>query len=161
MIAKTKNLRTAIQEVVVPNCENYKFKILTTNTTGTEFIVLAEIGRDVGGRTNEFPHVAELIVGTSKMFDLVVKGVYWRLPAYSKPRYHIPDFDSTHSPPRPQSFHRARPAPSKVEVDFDREMNLFTNRKSSGNAQRNSLPSQEEKDRFSLALSGTQYGGLD
>ena len=58
----------------------YKFKVLSLDPTGQQFVVMIDLGREYGASTARLSEMENLIAQSAKArFELVVTAVYWRL----------------------------------------------------------------------------------
>jgi len=58
----------------------YKFKVLSLDQRGRQFLVMMDIARDYGGETVRLSEIEALIAQTAKSrFDILVTAVYWRI----------------------------------------------------------------------------------
>lgn len=58
----------------------YKFKVLSLDQRGRQFLVMMDIARDYGGETSRLSEIEALIAQTAKArFDILVTAVYWRI----------------------------------------------------------------------------------
>lgn len=58
---------------------SYKFKVLSLNTQGTQFMVMIDLAREYGGETVRLAEIEALMVQAAKArHDLEVTAVYWR-----------------------------------------------------------------------------------
>jgi hypothetical protein len=58
---------------------NYKFKVLSLDGRGRQFLVMVDLARDYGGETARLAEIEAAIAQTAKSrHDIVVTAVYWR-----------------------------------------------------------------------------------
>ncbi len=58
----------------------YKFKVLSLDQRGRQFLVMIDLGREYGGETARLSEIEALIAQTAKSrFDILVTAVYWRI----------------------------------------------------------------------------------
>lgn len=58
----------------------YKFKVLSLDQRGRQFLVMMDIAREYGGETIRLSEIEALIAQTAKSrFDILVTAVYWRI----------------------------------------------------------------------------------
>lgn len=58
----------------------YKFKVLSLDQRGRQFLVMMDIAREYGGETVRLSEIEALIAQTAKArFDILVTAVYWRI----------------------------------------------------------------------------------
>ena len=59
---------------------SYKFKVLSLDQRGRQFLVLMDLAREFGGETVRLSEIEALIAQTAKArYDIVVTAVYWRI----------------------------------------------------------------------------------
>ncbi len=59
---------------------SYKFKVLSLDQRGRQFLVMMDIAREYGGDTTRLSEIEALIAQTAKArYDIAVNAVYWRL----------------------------------------------------------------------------------
>jgi hypothetical protein len=79
---------------------NYKFKVLSLDARGRQFLVMVDLARDSGGDTARLAEIEVLIAQAAKSrHDIIVTAVYWRTNehvAVGDPRAH-----SANSAPMP------------------------------------------------------------
>ena len=91
---------------------SYKFKVLSLDQRGRQFLVMMDLAREYGGETVRLSEIEALIAQTAKSrYDILVTAVYWRINdhvAVGIPQRGVaPQGASLHPPP---SLSR-RPAP--------------------------------------------------
>nr|WP_272550210.1 hypothetical protein [Acidovorax sp. NCPPB 3576] len=58
----------------------YKFKVLSLDQRGRQFLVMMDLAREYGGETIRLSEIEALIAQTAKTrFDILVTAVYWRI----------------------------------------------------------------------------------
>ena len=58
----------------------YKFKVLSLDQRGRQFLVMMDLAREYGGETVRLSEIEALIAQTAKSrFDILVTAVYWRI----------------------------------------------------------------------------------
>ena len=58
---------------------SYKFKVLSLDARGRQFLVMVDLARDNGGETQRLAEIEALIAQAAKSrYDIVVTAVYWR-----------------------------------------------------------------------------------
>lgn len=92
---------------------SYKFKVLSLDQRGRQFLVMMDLAREYGGETVRLSEIEALIAQTAKSrYDILVTAVYWRINdhvAVGIPQRGVaPQGASLHPPP---SLSR-RPAPA-------------------------------------------------
>ena len=59
---------------------SYKFKVLSLDQRGSQFLVMMDLAREFGGDTTRLSEIEALIAQTAKSrFDIAVTAVYWRI----------------------------------------------------------------------------------
>ena len=59
---------------------SYKFKVLSLDQRGRQFLVMMDLAREYGGETVRLSEIEVLIAQTAKTrFDILVTSVYWRI----------------------------------------------------------------------------------
>lgn len=59
---------------------SYKFKVLSLDQRGRQFLVMMDLAREYGGETSRLSEIEALIAQTAKTrYDIVVTAVYWRI----------------------------------------------------------------------------------
>lgn len=59
---------------------SYKFKVLSLDQRGRQFLVMMDLAREYGGETTRLSEIEALIAQTAKTrYDIVVTAVYWRI----------------------------------------------------------------------------------
>ncbi|RYF21621.1 MAG: hypothetical protein EOO33_16750 [Comamonadaceae bacterium] len=83
----------------------YKFKVLSLDQRGRQFLVMMDIAREYGGETIRLSEIEALIAQTAKSrFDILVTAVYWR----------INDHVAVGIPQRSGAGHAIAPSPTAV-----------------------------------------------
>lgn len=89
----------------------YKFKVLSLDQRGRQFLVMIDLGREYGGETARLSEIEALIAQTAKSrFDILVTAVYWRIndhvavgvPGHGTPH---PSLAPAHAGPVPGHAH--------------------------------------------------------
>jgi hypothetical protein len=91
---------------------SYKFKVLSLDQRGRQFLVMMDIAREYGGDTTRLSEIEALIAQTAKArYDIAVNAVYWRL------NDHVAVGMPQKAPiARPQAAPVAASAPAPVSV---------------------------------------------
>lgn len=80
--ARREQLYVAIREAMLRAgvlSARYKFKVLSLDRPGNEFLVMMDLARVSGGAPEQFGEMEALIVQTAKArFEITVPAVYWR-----------------------------------------------------------------------------------
>jgi len=59
---------------------SYKFKVLSLDSRGRQFLVMVDLARDYGGETARLAEIEALVAqGAKTRYDIVVTAVYWRM----------------------------------------------------------------------------------
>lgn len=59
---------------------SYKFKVLSLDARGRQFLVMVDLAREAGGETARLAEIEALIAqGAKARYDIVVTSVYWRM----------------------------------------------------------------------------------
>jgi len=59
---------------------SYKFKVLSLDARGRQFLVMVDLAREYGGETSSLAEIEALIAQAAKSrYDIIVTSVYWRL----------------------------------------------------------------------------------
>jgi len=76
----------------------YKFKVLSLDQHGRQFLVMIDLAREYGGDTARLSEIEALIAQTAKTrYDIAVNAVYWRLNDHVA--VGIPQKGQEHRPP--------------------------------------------------------------
>ena len=111
-MARRELLYTVVRESMMRSgvlSASYKFKVLSLDARGRQFLVMVDLAREQGGETSRLAEIEALIAqGAKSRYDIVVTSVYWRMNehvAIGAPNAQLPR--GTHSQPAPQD---SRPA---------------------------------------------------
>lgn len=92
---------------------SYKFKVLSLDQRGRQFLVMMDLAREYGGDTARLSEIEALIAQTAKTrYDIAVSAVYWRLNDHVA--VGIPQRGLTARPPVAPPANAAAPAPAAV-----------------------------------------------
>lgn len=59
---------------------SYKFKVLSLDARGRQFLVMMDLAREFGGETSRLAEIEAMIAQNAKArYDIVVTAVYWRM----------------------------------------------------------------------------------
>ena len=76
-------LYTVVRDAVVRAgvlSASYKFKVLSLDQRGRQFLVMMDLAREYGGETARLSEIEALIAQTAKTrYDILVTAVYWRI----------------------------------------------------------------------------------
>ena len=82
-LARRENLYAAIRKAMARvniAVSNYKFKVLALDQSGRQYLVMIEVGANIGKTPAQMTDIEQVIAHTAKTeLDIVVTGVYWRL----------------------------------------------------------------------------------
>jgi hypothetical protein len=83
--ARREQLYVAVREAMTRGgvlSASYKFKVLSLDQPGNEFLVMLDLGKDVDGAPEQLGAIEALIVQNAKArFEITVPAVYWRMDA--------------------------------------------------------------------------------
>lgn len=157
--ARREQLYVAIREAMLRAgvlSARYKFKVLSLDYPGNEFLVMMDLAKVSGGAPEQFGEMEALIVQTAKArFEITVPAVYWRTEeatAVVSPSGRNPQAEA-HALANPAKRADARHEP--IQAD---EVAAFRQalRAASPNG-----PAVVAESAASPALSRTQYGDLN
>lgn len=110
---------------------SYKFKVLSLDQRGRQFLVMMDIAREYGGDTARLSEIEALIAQTAKSrYDIAVNAVYWRLNDHvavgipqkgvmSRPQVAVsaaaPNMAAPSVAPRPAAAAAPRPAAPRFD----------------------------------------------
>ncbi len=88
---------------------SYKFKVLSLDQRGSQFLVMMDLAREFGGDTARLSEIEALIAQTAKSrYDIAVTAVYWR----SNEHVAVGNPQKTAAAPRPApAAGNTRPGP--------------------------------------------------
>jgi hypothetical protein len=97
----------------------YKFKVLSLDQRGRQFLVMIDLAREYGGETMRLSEIEALIAQTAKTrFDILVTAVYWRISDHvavgvpgrtaPHPAAAVPHAAAAHGPVQPPQQQPAR-----------------------------------------------------
>jgi hypothetical protein len=82
-MARRELLYTVVRESMVRAgvlSASYKFKVLSLDARGRQFLVMVDLARDNGGETTRLAEIEALIAQAAKSrYDILVTAVYWRI----------------------------------------------------------------------------------
>lgn len=80
---RRKLLYTVVRDAMVRAgvlSASYKFKVLSLDQRGRQFLVMMDLAREYGGETARLSEIEALIAQTAKTrYDILVTAVYWRI----------------------------------------------------------------------------------
>jgi hypothetical protein len=103
---------------------SYKFKVLSLDARGRQFLVMVDLARDNGGETQRLAEIEALIAQAAKSrYDIVVTAVYWRTNehvAIGNPGFRAQERNDSHpvpldSHPVPLDARPSAPAPAAAQ----------------------------------------------
>lgn len=116
--ARREQLYVAIREAMTRAgvlSASYKFKVLSLDQRGNEFLVMMDLAKAFGGQPEQLTEIETLIVQNAKArFEITVPAVYWRMDevaVVAKPRLNNPDAAS----PSDAAAKPAKPATPRYE----------------------------------------------
>ena len=106
---------------------SYKFKVLSLDQRGRQFLVMIDLAREFGGETARLSEIEALIAQTAKArYDILVTAVYWRINdhvAVGLPQKSLAPLGASLQPPvhAAHAAHAAPAAPGRAaQVSFPR-----------------------------------------
>ncbi len=124
--ARREQLYVAIREAMTRAgvlSASYKFKVLSLDQRGNEFIVMMDLAKAFGGQPEQLGEIETLIVQNAKArFDITVPAVYWRMDevaAVSKPAPSAHDAGQTAAPHADAAAATAAAAPAKPAPRYE------------------------------------------
>lgn len=108
-MARRELLYTVVREAMVRSgvlSASYKFKVLSLDARGRQFLVMMDLAREFGGETSRLAEIEAMIAqGAKARYDIVVTAVYWRMNehvAVGQPQTRVPPRSAqSHSAPMP------------------------------------------------------------
>ncbi len=101
---------------------SYKFKVLSLDQRGRQFLIMMDLAREYGGETARLSEIEALIAQTAKArYDIAVSAVYWRINDHvavglpQKAGAHAPAAPAATVPPPHSRPVGAATAPSSTE----------------------------------------------
>jgi hypothetical protein len=120
--ARREQLYVAIREAMTRAgvlSASYKFKVLSLDQRGNEFLVMMDLAKAFGGQPEQLTEIEALIVQNAKArFEITVPAVYWRMDETAvvvKPRLNTPDAAQAAAPHSEAAHKPARPAAPRYE----------------------------------------------
>jgi hypothetical protein len=180
--ARREQLYVAIREAMTRAgvlSARYKFKVLSLDQPGNEFLVMLDLGKDFDGAPEQLGAIEALIVQNAKArFEITVPAVYWRMDAATtgKPQPRHADEDTAELSPHAKSRGAYEPIHSEEVSAFKQALLAAsahgpTAAAESGGQSRSSAHSytlltgfedtEVAEQASAPALSATQYGHLN
>ncbi|RYG06701.1 MAG: hypothetical protein EON92_19695, partial [Burkholderiales bacterium] len=82
-MARRELLYTVVREAMLHSgvlTTSYKFKVLSLDARGRQFMVMVDLAREYGGETSRLAEIEALIAQHAKSrYDVIVTAVYWRM----------------------------------------------------------------------------------
>jgi hypothetical protein len=82
-MARRELLYTVVRECMVRAgvlSASYKFKVLSLDARGRQFLVMVDVAREYGGESERFAEIEAAVAQSAKSrYDIVVTAVYWRM----------------------------------------------------------------------------------
>lgn len=107
-MARRELLYTVVREAMLHSgvlTSSYKFKVLSLDPRGRQFMVMVDLAREYGGETSRLAEIEALIAQHAKArYDVIVTAVYWRMNehvALGVPGARTPRTQATPSQPAP------------------------------------------------------------
>jgi hypothetical protein len=108
-MARRELLYTVVREAMMRAgvlSASYKFKVLSLDGRGRQFLVMVDLARDHGAETSRLAEIEALIAqGAKSRYDIVVTAVYWRLNEHvavgdprARPQHAVAQLDSQPAP---------------------------------------------------------------
>ena len=102
---------------------SYKFKVLSLDQRGRQFLVMMDLAREYGGETARLSEIEALIAQTAKaQHDILVPSVYWR--THDHVAVGVPQRMAT-ARPAPAQLAPRQPAPPAADRIDDEEVAAF------------------------------------
>ena len=124
--ARREQLYVAIREAMTRAgvlSASYKFKVLSLDQRGNEFIVMMDLAKAFGGQPEQLGEIETLIVQNAKArFEITVPAVYWRMDevaAVGKPALSAQDAVQTAALHVEAAAAPAKPAPRYEPIQAD------------------------------------------
>lgn len=120
--ARREQLYVAIREAMTRAgvlSASYKFKVLSLDQRGNEFLVMMDLAKAFGGQPEQLTEIEALIVQHAKArFEITVPAVYWRMDEVAvvvKPRLNNPDGAHAAAPQADAAAKPAKPGAPRYE----------------------------------------------
>ena len=124
--ARREQLYIAIREAMTRAgvlSASYKFKVLSLDQRGNEFLVMMDLAKAFGGPPEQLGEIEALIVQHAKArFEITVPAVYWRMDemaVVTKPRLNNTDAAHAAAPQSDAAAKPAKPAPRYEPIQAD------------------------------------------
>jgi hypothetical protein len=122
--ARREQLYVAIREAMTRAgvlSASYKFKVLSLDQRGNEFLVMMDLAKAFGGQPEQLTEIETLIVQHAKArFEITVPAVYWRMDevaVVAKPRLNTTDAAQAAAPQADAAAKPARPRYEPIQAD--------------------------------------------
>ena len=181
--ARREQLYVAVREAMTHGgvlSASYKFKVLSLDQTGNEFLIMLDLGKGFEGGPEQLGAIEALIVQNSKArFEITVPAVYWRIDAAaatSKPQLRYTDGAAPEPDPHAKTLGVYEPIRSEEVAAFKQAL-LAASARSPTTAVQSAKKSRTNTRSYTLltgfedtviaeptsgpALSATQYGDLN
>lgn len=97
--ARREQLYVAVREAMTRSgvlSASYKFKVLSLDQAGNQFLVMMDLGQDFGAQIDKLHEVEHEIVQTARArFEILVTSVYWRVEQATPAARHEHDAGRT------------------------------------------------------------------
>jgi hypothetical protein len=152
---------------------SYKFKVLSLDQRGRQFLVMMDLSRELGSESNRWSEIEVLIAQAAKArYDILVTAVYWRTSDHVVVGNPQRRPALAPSPARPVAASRFEPIEAEEVAAFKKALNAAAPAAAAGTTVRSGpratpltgyedteMPEQEP-DAPTPGLSTTQYGDL-
>jgi hypothetical protein len=134
---------------------NYKFKVISEDQKGDEFVVMMSLVTVVGEPLPAFSEIEAMIMDSAQVrFEIVVSAVYWRLTEVAAPAKFVPPPLAMHAPAQPPVKPSKPKSPHEtIEVD---EVVAFQQALLAASAQGHSAPPEKGSEIRRKKRSSTQ-----
>ena len=185
--ARREQLYVAIRECMTRAgvlSASYKFKVLSLDQRGDQFLVMIDVAPGLGGRAEKLTEIETLLINTAKsLFSIYVTAVYWRTDnrpvAANAVNFGVSQPAALES--QPMALDTAKPGAKRFDPIHDDELAAFKQALTVASAHHPASPDGPGKSRSGLrsftlitgfedteipessvvpALSTTQYGEL-
>ena len=132
--ARREKLYVAIRESMTRGgvlASSYKFKVLSLDQRGRQFLVMMDVSRDLGRQTEKLVELEGMVMQSADArYDIDVTSVYWRvepLAAFDLGKPPVPHttMSAPHSRLQPDSLVATKPSPHPYEQIHADEVMAF------------------------------------
>ncbi|RZI98744.1 MAG: hypothetical protein EOO54_28585 [Haliea sp.] len=118
--ARRELLYAAVREAMIRAgvlSASYKFKVLSLDPRGEQFMVMMDLSQEFGGQTDRLAEIEVMIAQSAKLrYDIRVTAVYWRMNELVSVAQPAAGAVQNHSRPAPLYSPEAAPAPAVDRV---------------------------------------------